>query len=91
MGAQASSRRRTRIAVTIRPGMLTRYGYSTRYPAPVRRLALARAARANTPLTVMRRLRLVSTYTKRTQPRTSKVYRSNINWIRKTLFVSKSK
>lgn len=88
MGAQASSRR---IAVAVRPGMLRRYGYSTRYPVPVRRLALARAARANTPLTVMRRLRLVSTYTRRTQPRTSKVYRSNINWIRKTLFVSKSK
>lgn len=88
MGARASSRR---IAVAVRPGMLTRYGYSTRYPAPVRRLALARAARANTPLTVMRRLRLVATYTKRAQPRTSKVYRSNINWIRKTLFVSKSK
>lgn len=69
----------------MRVGALSVYGYSTSAPNSVRHKALARAARANSALSVMRRLGLVSIYTRRTIPRASRMYLANRNWVRKSL------
>lgn len=75
-----------KILPPMRKGMLTMYGYSTSAPDTVRRAALTRAAIANSPLTILKRLRLVATYTRRSNPRVSRLYLKNRNWVKKTLF-----
>jgi hypothetical protein len=75
-----------KILPPMRKGMLTMYGYSTSAPNTVRHTALMRAAMANSPLTILKRLRLVATYTRRSNPRVSRLYLKNRNWVKKTLF-----
>lgn len=67
----------------LRKGMLTMYGYRPKFSLDIRRQALMRALR-KTPLgTLVKRLTAVSTLTKRTIPKVSRIYMRNRNWVKK--------
>lgn len=63
--------------------MLSMFGYSTAASPQARHNALVRAVNQGRqqPLAVMRRLKLVQTYTKRSQKRASATYGSDYNWM----------
>ena len=61
--------------------MLSMYGYSTAASPSTRHNALVRATGQGSPLSVMRRLKLIQTYTKRSQKKASHVYGANYNWM----------
>ena len=81
VGASGKS---SRVIGKLRGGMLTRYGYHPVEAPPTRHKALALGiSRGETPLAVMRRLIAISTLTKRTLPRASRIYREDAMWIRR--------
>jgi hypothetical protein len=73
----------TKLIGKLKGGMLTKYGYhpveakSNRYKA----LSLG-ISKGEKPLSMMRRLIAISTLTKRTLPRASRIYKSDAMWIR---------
>lgn len=67
----------------LRKGMLTMYGYRPKFSLERRKQALMRALRKTPIGTLIKRLTAVSTLTKRTIPKVSRVYKKNRNWIRK--------
>ena len=72
--------------VTLRKGSLGMYGYADvdSMTTAGRHAALARATEAYGPLTVMRKVQYVATLNKRTDPKTSRIFQSDADWIRKT-------
>lgn len=77
----------------LKGGMLTKYHYHPVEGTAFRRKALTRAVTKGmeNPLAVMRRLIAISTLTKRTLPRASKIYRQDFEWVRRTLFKAKKR
>lgn len=68
----------------LKGGMLTRYGYHPVEAMTNRHKALSKGiSRGEKPLAVMRRLIAISTLTKRTLPRASRIYKSDAMWIRR--------
>lgn len=79
----AKSGRGKQVIGKLRKGMLTMFGYRPKFSLDRRRQALMRAIR-KTPLgTLIKRLTAVSTLTKRTIPKVSRVYMRNRNWVKK--------
>lgn len=76
----------------LKHGMLTKFHYHPVEATADRRKALTKAIKkgGENPLAVMRRLIAVSTYTKRTVPRASRIYRQDFEWVRKTFFKPKA-
>ena len=70
------TKKSVKIKVTLKPGLLK--GYHPNMPKEARRRALSRAK--GTPLSIGRRLLILSTFTKRTLPKYSKVYKANSTW-----------
>jgi hypothetical protein len=72
----------------LKHGMLTKFHYHPVESTKFRHRALAKAIRkgGEKPLAVMRRLIAVSTFTKRTLPRASRIYREDFEWVRRTFF-----
>jgi hypothetical protein len=67
----------------LKGGMLTRYGYHPVEAKTNRHKALSMGiSKGEKPLSVMRRLIAISTLTKRTLPRASRIYKSDAMWIR---------
>lgn len=67
----------------LKHGMLTRFGYHPVEAKTNRYKALTKAvSRGEKPLAVMRRLVAISTLTKRTLPRASRIYKSDAMWVR---------
>ena len=67
----------------LKHGMLTRFGYHPVEAKTNRHKALTKAvSRGEKPLAVMRRLVAISTLTKRTLPRASRIYKQDAMWIR---------
>ena len=71
----------------LREGELSQFGYTNVVKKSVksRRSALKKAVNRYGSLSVRRKLQAVATYTKRTSPRASKVFKSDIAWIKRTL------
>ena len=71
----------------LREGELSQFGYSNvvKKSAKIRRAALKKAVARYGSLSVRRKLQAVATYTKRTSPVASKVFKSDIAWIKRTL------
>lgn len=71
----------------LREGELSQFGYANvvKKSAKTRRAALKKAVARYGSLSVRRKLQAVATYTKRTSPRASKVFKSDIAWIKRTL------
>ena len=68
---------------TLKGGMLTKYGYHPVEAMTNRHKALSKGiSLGEKPLSVMRRLIAISTLTKRTLPRASRIYKSDAMWIR---------
>jgi hypothetical protein len=68
---------------TLKGGMLTRYGYHPVEAMTNRHKALSKGiSKGEKPLAVMRRLVAISTLTKRTLPRASRIYKQDAMWIR---------
>jgi hypothetical protein len=68
---------------SLKGGMLTKYGYHPVEAMTNRHKALSMGiSRGEKPLAVMRRLVAISTLTKRTLPRASRIYKSDAMWIR---------
>ena len=65
-----------KLKVKLKPGRLK--GYHPNMPKKARHQALMRVK--GTPLSIGRRLLILSTFTKRTLPRYSKVYKANSAW-----------
>lgn len=67
-------------------GDLTKFGYENvaSLSSTDRRKALKKAVDAYGALDVMRKLVAVSTYSKRTAPGSSKVFKSDATWVKKT-------
>jgi Family of unknown function (DUF5771) len=67
----------------LKGGMLTKYGYHPVEATTNRHKALSRGiSKGEKPLSVMRRLVAISTLTKRTLPRASRIYKADAMWIR---------
>ncbi len=67
----------------LKGGMLTKYGYHPVEATTNRHKALSRGiTKGEKPLSVMRRLIAISTLTKRTLPRASRIYKQDAMWIR---------
>lgn len=75
----------------LKHGMLTKFHYHPVEGPTFRRKALTKAIKkgGENPLAVMRRLIAVSTFTKRTLPRASKIYRQDFDWVRRMFFKPK--
>jgi hypothetical protein len=71
----------------LREGELSQFGYANvvKKSAKTRRVALKKAVARYGSLSVRRKLQAVATYTKYTSPRASKVFKSDIAWIKRTL------
>jgi len=72
-----------KVLPTLRKGMLTMYGYSTAASPVARQRALLRAISqgGQSPLSVLRRLKVIQTYTRRSQKKASQTYGKNYNWL----------
>jgi hypothetical protein len=70
----------------LRKGTLERFGYTnvTALSSARRHLALASAVRAYGALTVWRKLNAVYVYTRRTSPASSRIFKTDRDWIRAT-------
>ena len=67
----------------LKGGMLTKYGYHPVEAMTNRRKALSLGiSKGEKPLSMMRRLVAISTLTKRTLPRASRIYKQDAMWIR---------
>jgi hypothetical protein len=67
----------------LKGGMLTKYGYHPVEAMTNRHKALSKGiSKGEKPLSVMRRLIAISTLTKRTLPRASRIYKQDAMWIR---------
>lgn len=67
----------------LKGGMLTKYGYHPVEAKTNRYKALSLGiSKGEKPLSMMRRLIAISTLTKRTLPRASRIYKSDAMWIR---------
>ena len=77
----------------LKAGMLTKYHYHPVEGTAFRHKALTHAVKKGkeNPLAVMRRLIAISTLTKKTLPRASRIYRQDFEWVRRTLFKSKKR
>jgi hypothetical protein len=75
----------------LKGGMLTKYHYHPVEGTQFRHKALSRAVKKGkeNPLAVMRRLIAISTLTKRTLPRASRIYHQDFDWVRRKLFKPK--
>jgi hypothetical protein len=71
----------------LREGELSQFGYTNvvKKSARTRRVALKKAVAKYGSLSVRRKLQAVATYTKRTSPGASKVFKTDIAWIKRTL------
>jgi hypothetical protein len=71
----------------LREGELSQFGYSNvvKTSAKTRRNALKKAVKKYGSLSVRRKLQAVATYTKNTSPVASKIFKSDIAWIKRTL------
>jgi len=67
----------------LKKGMLTQYGYHPVEAMTNRRKSLSKGiSQGETPLAVSRRLLAISTLTKRTAPRASRIYKQDAKWIK---------
>jgi len=74
----------TRVPGPLKKGMLTSYGYHPVETKTNRHKALSKAITKGkqAPLSVFRRLQAISTLTKRTLPRASRIYKQDAVWVR---------
>ena len=73
----------TMVIGKLKCGMLTKYGYHPVEAKTNRHKALSMGiSKGEKPLAVMRRLVAISTLTKRTLPRASRIYKQDAMWIR---------
>jgi hypothetical protein len=73
----------TKVIGKLKGGMLTKYGYHPVEAKTNRHKALSKGiSKGEKPLSVMRRLVAISTLTKRTLPRASRIYKQDAMWIR---------
>ena len=73
----------------LKKGELTRYGYSARISREERHKALKKAVLVYGPLTVYHKLDAVAKLTIHTAPEAHKVFKADIEWIRKNFTLSK--
>jgi hypothetical protein len=67
----------------LKKGMLTQYGYHPVEAMTNRHKSLSKGiSQGETPLAVSRRLLAISTLTKRTAPRASRIYKQDAKWIK---------
>lgn len=71
---------------TLKKGRLERFGYDSGAAAGVRHAALRKAAARLGSLAVFRMLGALSTYTKRTSPAKSAIFKADRNYVRRELF-----
>ena len=72
-----------RVIGKLKKGMLTQYGYHPVEAKTNRHKALSKGvSKGEKPLAVMRRLIAISTLTKRTAPRASRIYKQDAMWVR---------
>ena len=76
--------RSTKTIGPLKKGMLTSYGYHPVEAMTNRHKALSKAITKGkeAPLSVFRRLQAISTLTKRTLPRASRIYKQDAVWVR---------
>ena len=73
----------TKVIGKLKGGMLTKYGYHPVEAKTNRHKALSMGiSKGEKPLAVMRRLVAISTLTKRTLPRASRIYKQDATWVR---------
>ena len=73
----------TSIIGKLKGGMLTKYGYHPVEAMTNRHKALSKGvSKGEKPLAVMRRLVAISTLTKHTLPRASRIYKADARWVR---------
>jgi hypothetical protein len=77
----------TKLIGKLKSGMLTQYGYHPVEAKTNRYKALSKGiSKGEKPLSVFRRLVAISTLTKRTLPRASRIYKSDARWVQSKFF-----
>jgi hypothetical protein len=71
--------------ITVKKGLLSKYGYSTKHPVTVRREALRRADRAYGTPSLFRKLQAQVVLRKRTQPEARRIFEEDLDWVRENL------
>jgi hypothetical protein len=69
------------ITQPLKKGSLTKYGYHLKLPNKTRHSALKKALKHNTPLSLSRKLNLLSVFNKNKHPRLSKTARNDSRWV----------
>jgi hypothetical protein len=69
----------------LRRGELMKHGYTYRKPVDERHSALRKAVKEFGPLGVYRKLNAVAKLSSRTEPKISKVFKNDRNWVRREL------
>jgi hypothetical protein len=68
----------------LKPGGLSRFGYTVRKRSNVRHRSLRRSVHSTGALKTFRKLNAVAIYTKRTDKDASRKYTADRNWVKKT-------
>lgn len=74
-------RRRTIIPVTLKPGGLSRFGYSANNTTRSRHIALLRAAREEGFRPIIGRLNLIATFSRYRSPAYSRIFKQDQEWL----------
>jgi hypothetical protein len=68
----------------LKPGGLTKHGYTVRKRMPARHRALRKSVHKNGALSTFRKLNAVAVYSRRTDKDASQKYTADRNWVKKT-------
>jgi hypothetical protein len=88
MGKPGKTPKSERVLPKLKPGKLSKYGYETNLTNIKRKKALINASKYNKKISkkkmlkTMRRLNVLKTYTKKSQPKNSFIYDKDYKWLR---------
>ncbi len=70
----------------LKPGLMTAVGYSASKRAPARHKAVDKAVKKYGKLSTLRKLNAVAVYTRRTSPKKSRTFKSDVKYVQKKYF-----
>lgn len=76
-------RSRSRVRIPVRKGQLSKHGYGIHNLQKSRRRSLERAAKAEGPLSVFKKLNVLVTFNKNAHPDLAKKFKKDRDWVKK--------
>jgi hypothetical protein len=79
-------RTRRNLIGKLKPGLMKAVGYSASKPTTARRKAVDRAVKRYGKLSTLRKLNAVAVYTRRTSPKKSRTFKSDVKYVQKKYY-----